>query len=266
MWTHRMMALGLALAATPALSQQILLNQPPESPAQAVISADEPGGDYSYDDQRVGQVITMAQDADLESIRFWGGSETQFGADSNTLGFVVRVYEVSEDGSAPVVIASRRIGRAFATPTQTEETFGSLGAAMFGYEITIDQNPIPLVGGATYIVSVASISFVPPRAGRESWAWASSATGGDVAVDLFDGLGMVLMPMGVDGLALELLGQSAEPPCIADVNGDGALNGLDFNAWIAAYNTGDPRADQNQDGSIDPTDFSAWLANFRAGC
>jgi len=65
---------------------------------------------------------------------------------------------------------------------------------------------------------------------------------------------------------VELIGQSAAPACLADVNGDGTLSGQDFSAWISAYNSGDPKADQNLDGVIDPTDFSAWLANFNTGC
>lgn len=55
-------------------------------------------------------------------------------------------------------------------------------------------------------------------------------------------------------------------PCLADVNQDGAVNGIDFGAWLAAFNANDPRADQNQDGNINGIDFGAWLANFNAGC
>ena len=54
--------------------------------------------------------------------------------------------------------------------------------------------------------------------------------------------------------------------CIADVNGDGRLNGGDFAAWIIAYNAGDLRADINRDGQLRPNDFNAWLAAFQAGC
>lgn len=55
-------------------------------------------------------------------------------------------------------------------------------------------------------------------------------------------------------------------PCLADVNMDGDLNGLDFGAWLGAYNAGAPAADQNADGSVNGLDFGAWLANFNAGC
>ena len=61
------------------------------------------------------------------------------------------------------------------------------------------------------------------------------------------------------------------PPCPADVNGDGVADPADFTAWLACFN--DPmsapycdNADVNNDGTIDPADFTAWLASFNAGC
>lgn len=54
--------------------------------------------------------------------------------------------------------------------------------------------------------------------------------------------------------------------CLADVSGDGAVNGLDFGAWLGAFNAGAATADQNTDGQINGLDFGAWLANFNAGC
>lgn len=54
--------------------------------------------------------------------------------------------------------------------------------------------------------------------------------------------------------------------CLADVNVDGAVNGLDFGAWLAAFNAKLSSADQNQDGEINGLDFGAWLGNFNAGC
>lgn len=59
---------------------------------------------------------------------------------------------------------------------------------------------------------------------------------------------------------------SVEVPCLADVNQDGSVNGLDFGAWLGAFNAQSPLADQNQDGQINGLDFGAWLGNFNAGC
>ncbi len=54
--------------------------------------------------------------------------------------------------------------------------------------------------------------------------------------------------------------------CLADVNGDGNLDPLDFNAWLSALNGDLPGCDQNGDGICEPIDFAAWLGNYNAGC
>lgn len=80
-------------------------------------------------------------------------------------------------------------------------------------------------------------------------------------------------PYGTDGVlgagfidAAAAVEQVASMRCLADVNRDGELNGLDFGAWLGAYNAQLPSADQNQDGSINGLDFGAWLGGFNAGC
>ena len=55
-------------------------------------------------------------------------------------------------------------------------------------------------------------------------------------------------------------------PCLADVNGDGVASPGDFNAWVLAFNSGNPAADQNGDGVLSPGDFNAWVLNYNAGC
>ena len=108
------------------------------------------------------------------------------------------------------------------------------------------------------------------------WQWTGEMTHNWYAVDgpgqyaatyrVYVGDAATMQPLpgwGDDMLTLEWFVPS---DCIADVNGDGNLSPADFSAWIAAFNTGDPKADQNEDGSIDPSDFTAWIANFNAGC
>ena len=61
-------------------------------------------------------------------------------------------------------------------------------------------------------------------------------------------------------------------PCLAAVNGDGVASPADFNAWILAYNNGDPASDQNGDGQFgagnpaSAADFNAWILNYNRGC
>ena len=57
------------------------------------------------------------------------------------------------------------------------------------------------------------------------------------------------------------------PPCPADFNQDGGVDGADVDAFFLAWESGDPSADVNADGGIDGGDvdtfFSAWEAG---GC
>ena len=54
--------------------------------------------------------------------------------------------------------------------------------------------------------------------------------------------------------------------CLADINGNGRMDGQDFTAWIASFNTGAPACDQNGDRECTPADFTAWISNYNAGC
>jgi len=81
---QRILALAAAFAAAPILAQPVVIaGQPPESPADLVISADVPGGSFVYDDQRAGENLATPRDATLQRIRFWGGSESSLGGDTS---------------------------------------------------------------------------------------------------------------------------------------------------------------------------------------
>lgn len=54
--------------------------------------------------------------------------------------------------------------------------------------------------------------------------------------------------------------------CIADFNGDGAVNTQDVLAFLNAWNSGDPRADINGDGAINTQDVLAYLNLWNTGC
>lgn len=261
---RRILALSIVCASAPALAQDVIAGHSPEAAAMAAISAEEPGGAYIYDDQKVGENLTLERTGVVERVRFWGGSETALQNDLNTMGFRLQVYE--QNGSGLTLLHDRRFGRGYANPAESASTFGTDDARMFAYEIDLASDPIELAGGQSYVVSVSAMHFVPPREGRESWSWASAGGDGAVFVDLYDGIGLAEGDVGVTGLAIELIGEMEAPACLADVNGDGALSPADFSAWVSAYNTQSPQADQNSDGMISPADFSAWVANYNAGC
>ena len=54
--------------------------------------------------------------------------------------------------------------------------------------------------------------------------------------------------------------------CVADCNGDGSLDILDFVSFQNAFTAGDEKADVNGDGELTILDFVAYQALFQAGC
>ena len=54
--------------------------------------------------------------------------------------------------------------------------------------------------------------------------------------------------------------------CIADFNGDGVVNTLDFLAFLNAFMAGDPSADCNGDGTLNTLDLLCFLNAYNEGC
>lgn len=54
--------------------------------------------------------------------------------------------------------------------------------------------------------------------------------------------------------------------CVADWSRDGAVNSIDFIAFLADWSAQNPRADLNDDGLISTIDFLAYLNAYTAGC
>ncbi|XVJ59717.1 MAG: hypothetical protein HEQ23_10060 [Tepidisphaera sp.] len=66
-------------------------------------------------------------------------------------------------------------------------------------------------------------------------------------------------------------GTTSEPAmltvtCPADFNDDGFLDFFDYDEFVTAFETGDPRADFNADGFIDFFDYDDFVAAFETGC
>jgi hypothetical protein len=58
--------------------------------------------------------------------------------------------------------------------------------------------------------------------------------------------------------------------CLADINGDGTVDGSDYTDFINSFGVGDagldPRADVNHDGIVDGSDYTDFINAFGAGC
>lgn len=96
--------------------------------------------------------------------------------------------------------------------------------------------------------------------GAESKPYAFRRSG-----NIADIAGVVITNTDDSGLAIDNIRFSMNP-CEADVNGDGAVNILDFVAFQAAFVAGDMSADCTGDGSLDVLDFVCFQALVAMGC
>lgn len=58
----------------------------------------------------------------------------------------------------------------------------------------------------------------------------------------------------------------ANPPCAADLTGDGILNYFDVSAFLGAFSARLPEADFTKDGMYNFFDVSVFLGLYSAGC
>lgn len=56
------------------------------------------------------------------------------------------------------------------------------------------------------------------------------------------------------------------PTCAADFDHDGFVTGDDFDAYVSAFELGDPGADFDHNGFVTGEDFDAFVLAFEAGC
>lgn len=59
---------------------------------------------------------------------------------------------------------------------------------------------------------------------------------------------------------------SLPPPCPADFNGDGFVNGDDYDAFAEPFENGQPMADINNDGFVNGDDYDLFAEYFETGC
>ena len=78
---------------------------------------------------------------------------------------------------------------------------------------------------------------------------------------------------GMSGGSFDLLGgywEGGPPFCHPDYNHDGFMDGLDYDLFMADFESYDPaqniRADYNGDGFVDGIDYDQFNIHFEAGC
>ena len=71
---------------------------------------------------------------------------------------------------------------------------------------------------------------------------------------------------GVGTPAIDRGCYESQPPCPADINQDGYVNGNDYDLFASAFESADPDADFNQDGYVNGNDYDAFASHFEAGC
>jgi hypothetical protein len=54
--------------------------------------------------------------------------------------------------------------------------------------------------------------------------------------------------------------------CPADINGDGFVDGIDYDTFNNDFEAGSPAADYNGDGFVDGIDYDSFNNDFEAGC
>jgi len=57
-----------------------------------------------------------------------------------------------------------------------------------------------------------------------------------------------------------------EPPCEADINDDGGVDGADVEAFFILWSAGDVRSDLNLDGGVDGGDVQHFFTRWENGC
>lgn len=127
---------------------------------------------------------------------------------------------------------------------------------------------------AAWVDAVEDVAYVTDRTGGRLHAVDISAPASPRQIGIFDVDEPTLSGEIVDGLAflaahrqgLLILDVSACDDCVADFDGDGAVDSRDVIAFLNAWVAEDGSADFNGDGRVDTRDFLAFLNSWATGC
>lgn len=142
---------------------------------------------------------------------------------------------------------------------------GSGGPSSAQLDITITDGPLttfdlyvgPFGGAATTLVPIGTPVTFNPAIQRVILSGNDcNSNGHDDAIDIATG----------NSLDTDGDGIPNECDCAADFDGDGFLTGLDYAAFVLAFEAGDLRADFDGDGYINAIDFDDYVRAFELGC
>lgn len=200
---------SIITGATVAKASEVVYSQPQQGGTAAGISLTQGGNQFAFADRRRADNFTLTAESAIESVRFWGGTESDFfGASniSNISSFNIRFY--SDTGGLPGgIIAEYTASLAATNPVIIPgQSVGFLNASMYQFEITL-TSAVGLDPGTQYWISVAASVSQPVGLNAEGWQWASSGSGdGVIAQDNFNGDGFFVNTNVQRDAAFELVG------------------------------------------------------------
>lgn len=204
----------------------------------------------------------LADGGRMSLLRFWGGDQTGESEPdlANVVSFNIRIY--ADNQGVPGTIAfDDTISREAANPTAVGGFVGTLEAPMYQFEYAPFE-PVALVRGQFYWISIAANLAAFPDSTNEAWVWCSSLAGdGTICQDRFDGNGFLQRGLSSLNAAFELIG---DPVCPSDWDSDQDSDSDDIIAFFAVWEMGE--ADTDGDGDADSDDIITFLGAWDEGC
>jgi hypothetical protein len=150
---------------------------------------------------------------------------------------------------------------------------GPASFSLAGTDIVSHQWRVESPAGSGTSVSLGASPFVEAATGLSfdfSGATASQLTISNVQLGTRGPVLRFLDRVGsdcatIDSTPATLTIDGCSPPCPADFNQDGGVDGADIAAFFTAWEAADSSSDVNQDGGIDGGDVGAFFAAWEAG-
>lgn len=207
-------SLALGVLAGHVAAQDIVYSQP-QSEGSAAISLTQGNNQFSFANRRRADNFSLNDVSIIETVRFWGGTESDFFGPanlSNVAGFNIQIFS-DQAGLPGTLVAEQTVSLAGTGPMLTGENVGLLNASMYQFEASLSTS-VQLEAGTQYWISIAADLFNPVGISAEGWQWAGSQVGlTGIASRSFDGNGYSQQPnFAVQNLAFELGGRVVPSP------------------------------------------------------